>query len=443
MVKEKYTHKFLKNKTMYELAELLFPIARSLTGSGIEKSFSIFQLLHKEFKKITFQTGDKVGDWEIPEEWNIKDAYIELEDGNRICEFKKCNLSVVGYSVPINKIVSYKELINHLHFREDLPDAIPYITSYYKKYWGFCLEYNQFKKLNSKEKYKCVIKSELKSGTLNLIEAILPCDVKKGTKKDIFFSSYLCHPSMANNELSGPILINEILKYTKKLDHRKYNYRFVLLPETIGAIAYLSKKSKDLISKIICGFNLSCCGDNNKYTHLQSPFGDNLADKALESALIGKDNVIKKSFLERGSDERQYCSPMINLPLCGFSRTKYGDYEEYHTNLDNLSFISERGLQGSFEVIKSIIDAFEFGIYPKCLTLGEPQLGKRGLYKNFYLNKEDGKRDEIAIRKDILAYCNGRTTTFEIAKIIKVPLSLVVKELKLLYSHKLIECNTE
>ena len=157
MIKEKYTSKLLKDKTMYELAELLFPFARSLTGKGIKNSLEIFQLLHKEFKQISFQTGDKVGDWEIPEEWNIEDGYIELEDGNRICEFKKCNLSVVGYSVPVHKEVSYEELINHLHFREDLPNAIPYVTSYYKKYWGFCLEYNEFKKLNSKEKYKCVI----------------------------------------------------------------------------------------------------------------------------------------------------------------------------------------------------------------------------------------------------------------------------------------------
>ena len=441
MMKDNYTYKFLKHKTMFELAELLFPMARSLTGSGIKKSFEIFQLLHKEFKQISFQTGDKVGDWEIPEEWNIDDGYIELENGNRICEFKKCNLSIVGYSVPINKIVSFKELKNHLHFREDFPNAIPYITSYYKKYWGFCLEYNKFKKLNPKEKYKCVIKSELKSGTLNLIEAIIPCDIKKGIKKDIFFSSYLCHPSMANNELSGPILVNEIIKYSKQLKHRKYNYRFVLLPETIGSIAYLSKKSKDLISKVICGFNLSCCGDNNRYTHIQSPFGDNLADKALEAALIGKKNVISKTFLERGSDERQYCSPMVNLPLCGFSRSKFGDYKEYHTNLDNLNFISEEGLQGSFEVIKSIIDAFEFGLYPICLTLGEPQLGKRGLYKNFYLNKEGTIRDEIGIRKDIIAYSNGRTSIFEIAIHIKVPLSLVLKELKLLNSYNLIQCN--
>ena len=282
------------NKSMYELAEMLFPINRSLTGDGIKKSFDFFREIHEEFKKIIFKTGEKVGDWDIPYEWNISNAYIELQNGERICEFSKCNLSVVGYSIPINKTLSFDELVEHLHYREDLPNAIPYVTSYYKKYWGFCLEYNLFKTLKKDEEYKCVINSTLKPGKLTLIEALIPS--KKGLKKDIFFSSYLCHPSMANNELSGPVVLNEIIKYVKQNSSRKYNYRFVLLPETIGSIAYLSRKSKKLIEKVICGFNLTCCGDNNQYTHIQSPNGNNLADLALKAALIGKKMFIRKVF---------------------------------------------------------------------------------------------------------------------------------------------------
>ena len=436
-MKDKHlNYELISNYSMYELAKFLFPFPRSLTGEGIKKSFDIFRLLHSEFKAITFKSGEKVGDWEIPNQWEIKDGYIELENGSKICEFNKCNLSVVGYSLPINVYVTYKELLEHIHYRKDLPTAIPYVTSYYKKYWGFCIAYNVFKKLKKEEKYKCVINSELKPGKLEVIEALISSTKK--TNRDIFFSSYLCHPSMANNELSGPVLINQLIKYTKTLSQRNYNYRFVLLPETIGSIAYLSRKSSELIKKVICGFNLSCCGDNFKFTHIQSPFGNNVADIALRAALIGKENVHSKPFLERGSDERQYCSPTINLPLCGFSRSKYGEYKEYHTNLDNLSFISEEGLNGSFDVMKSIIDTFEFGIYPLSLTLGEPQLGKRNLYSNLSKCIAGKERDEVGIRMDILAYCNGHTSVFEIALLTNVPLLIVLKELKLLLSHSLI-----
>tara|TARA_Y100001968_G_scaffold328607_1_gene376129 strand:- start:8156 stop:9448 length:1293 start_codon:yes stop_codon:yes gene_type:complete len=426
---------------MYELAQLLFPIARSLTGKGIRESFNIISEIHPEFKTISFYTGEKVGDWQIPEEWVINDAYIELENGTRICEFNKCNLYIVGYSIPINVLISFQELKQHLHYREDLPDAIPYVTSYYGRNWGFCLSYEQYKKLKQQEKYKCVIDSELKSGQLDLIEAKVPSTTK--SNKDIFFSSYLCHPSMANNELSGPVLIAEITKYIKSFKSRKYNYRFVLLPETIGSIAYLSKNLEELKDKVICGFNLSCCGDNLRYTHLKSPYGNNIADMALSSALINKDSVYTKSFLERGSDERQYCSPKVNLPICGFSRSKYGDYPEYHTSLDNLDFISQKGLEGSFEVIKSIIDAFELGLYPKIKCIGEPQLGKRGLYSNLSKCNYKTERDSISMRMDIIAYCNGTTSAFEIALITSIELSIVVEELKLLSQHNLIELRDE
>ena len=422
--------------TMYELAEILFPIPRSLTGSGIRKSFDIFRDLHPEFKTFTFKTGQKVGDWEIPEEWEIYDGYIELESGKRICEFNKCNLSIVGYSTPINAILSLDELTPHLHYRKDLPNAVPYVTSYYKKYWGFCLKYELFKTLKNNEKYKCVINSQLKPGSLELIEAIIPSKSKQ--QKDIFFSSYLCHPSMANNELSGPVVLNQIIKYVKTIEKRKYNYRFVLLPETIGSIAYLSENSEELKEKVICGFNLTCCGDRKKYTHTQSPFGDNLTDQALRAALIGMENVFTKSFIERGSDERQYCSPNVNLPICSFSRSKFGDYTEYHTSLDNLNFISEEGLQGSFFVMKTIIDALELGLYPVSKTIGEPQLGKKGLYNNLSNHKAGNKRP-CGIRSDILAYCNGRITIFDIAIITKIPLKIVIDELNLLFLHQLIE----
>jgi len=426
-----------KEFSMFELAKLLFPIPRSLMGKGIRESFDIIREIHPEFNYISFKTGEKVGDWQIPNEWLINNAYIELENGKRICEFQKCNLSVVGYSIPINKELTFKELKPHLHFREDLPKAIPYVTSYYARNWGFCLSFEEYKKLNHNEIFKCVIDSELKPGNLDLIEAQIPSSINSG--KDIFFSSYLCHPSMANNELSGPVLVSEIMNYVKELKSRKYNYRFVLLPETIGSIAYISKKLNELKKKVFCGFNLSCCGDDLRYTHLQSPNGNNLADLALKSALVNKKSVYTKSFLERGSDERQYCSPRVDLPICGFSRSKYADYPEYHTSLDNLEFISQKGLEGSFKVIKSIIDVFELGLYPLVNCIGEPQLGKRGLYSNISKSDFNRRKNDISNRMDIIAYCNGRNSIFEIASITKIDLPTVIDEIKLLSENKLIE----
>ena len=222
---------------MIKWARDLFPICRSITGSGIRKTYDYFAKLNPEFKNISFKTGHKVFDWKIPQEWDIKDAYIQHQSGKKFAEFKKLNLHVVNYSTPINKTFSRKELLKRIHTEKKQPDAVPYVTSYYKKTWGFCLSEKEKKKLPN-GKYRAFIDSKLKKGKLDLIHALL----KGKQKKEIFFSSYACHPSMANNELSGPVLLNAIMLYLKrKYPKRKFSYRFVLLPETIGSIAYLSK----------------------------------------------------------------------------------------------------------------------------------------------------------------------------------------------------------
>ena len=226
-------------------------------------------------------------------------------------------------------------------------------------------------------KYKAYIDSSFKNGKLNIVEA----NIKGHSKKEIFFSTYFCHPSMANDNLSGPVVMSALLKYlNKNFNKRKFSYRFVFLPETIGSIAYLSKNVNKLKKNVIAGFNLSCVGDEKAYSHISSRQGNCLADLALSSALIGLKNVKNYSFLHRGSDERQYCSPGVDLPLCGFSRSKFGQYPEYHTSADNLSLVSNKGLNESLGVLKNIVDAFELGLFPKTKFLGEPQLGKRNLY---------------------------------------------------------------
>tara|TARA_Y100000589_G_scaffold329610_1_gene376689 strand:- start:244 stop:1551 length:1308 start_codon:yes stop_codon:yes gene_type:complete len=424
----------LAGKEMLLFAKELFPLNRSLMGPDIRNSFEKFREKHKEFQQIEFYTGDKVFDWEVPKEWIIKEAFIEHESGKRFALFSENNLHLMGYSAPVDKILTKDELLKKIHTHPTDKSAIPYVTSYYKEDWAFCMSSNQVDILPSGN-FRVFIDSKFVEGKLCLQEALI-----KGTsKKEIFFSSYLCHPSMANNELSGPILLSKIMDYVKSIPEKYYSYRFVLLPETIGSIAYLSLRKDILKKNVFCGFNLTCVGDERAYSHVHSRLGNNLSDIALSSALIDLDNVIEYSFLERGSDERQYCAPGIDLPLCTFCRSKFGEYDEYHSSKDNFDLVTEKGLAGSYSVMKSIIRGLEFGIYPRINLFCEPQLGKRGLYPNtskLYKDKHPAR-----LRMDIIAYCDGEITIFDIAKKLKTNLSFILDELLVLSRENLITIN--
>jgi aminopeptidase-like protein len=417
---------------MIKWAKNLFPINRSLTGEGNRKTINFFKNLNPEFKSIKFKSGKKVFDWNIPNEWNVKDAFIEHESGKRFAEFKKNTLHLVGYSIPINKIFNRKEIFKKIFTQKDQPSAIPYVTSYYNKNWGFCMSENQKKKM-PKGKYRAYINSELKKGELEMIHSI----IKGKQKKEIFFSSYFCHPSMANNELSGPVLLNAIMLYIKsRYKNPEFTYRFVLLPETIGSIAYISKFKNILKKNIICGFVLTCVGDERAYSLVHTPSSRTLADEALKCALANKKNFIEYSYLDRGSDERQYCYPGVDLPVCSFSRSK--TFPEYHTDKDDFNLVTQKGLEQSFEVMKNIIDACEVGLFPKNVYICEPQLGKRNLYTTNF-SKKNTYKDELFIRKNILAYANGKRSIFEISNLIKKPLNKTVEQYKILKEKKVIK----
>ena len=411
----------------------LFGICRSITGDGARESLSYFEEYHPELERIKFASSAKVFDWEIPLEWNIKDGYIEhIESGQKFAQFSDSNLHIVGYSEPINQIMDLEKLLKNIHTLEDQPKLIPYVTSYYKKDWGFCLS-EEIKQKLPKGKYKVVIDSKLEKGFLELSH----CKLDGMLKQEIFFSTYICHPSMANNELSGPVVLSKLLDYIKeKYPNSKFTYRFVFLPETIGSIAYISRYEDELLSNVISGFNITCVGDDRNYSHVKSPYENTLADRALEAGLSGLKNKKSFSFLERGSDERQYCSPGINLPLCTFCRTKFGEYPEYHTSADNLEMVNEDGLLGSFQVLRNLVDAFEVCLFPKVVVKGEPQLGKRNLYPS--LSKKQNSRRVSQSRMDIIAFCNGENSIFEICNITKLPLSEVITELEILIQAGLI-----
>ena len=427
---------------MIDWAKELFPICRSITGSGVRKTLEYFKKINPEFHQIRFKSGKKVFDWVIPLEWSIKDGFIKhLKTGKKYAQFKKNNLHVVNYSIPVNKLIATKkQLLKNIYVREDYPKAIPYVTSYYKPRWGFCMSSNTKKSLPN-GKYKVFINSSLKKGHLDMIHA----KIKGKSKKEIFFSSYVCHPSMANNELSGPVLLNAILLYLKnKYPKSNFSYRFVLLPETIGSIAYISKYKNLLKKNVIAGFNLTCVGDQREYSITHSRQGTTLADYVLLSALKNKKNLKRYSFLHRGSDERQYCAPGIDLPLATFSRSKPGskNFKEYHTSEDNFNVVTKKGLDDSLKVMKNIIDTFEsgykeLGIYPKYKYFCEPNLGKRNLYPTITPSSKYEKK--IFIRKDLLQFSDGTRSIFDIALIIKQPLKQVLEEYKKLKKNGVIK----
>jgi aminopeptidase-like protein len=379
----------------------------------VRQSLAILKRHLPGLKIVEVPSGTKCFDWEVPREWNIRDAHIISPDGRKICDFKKSNLHIVGYSTPVNRTVSLGELQEHLYSLPDQPDAIPYITSYYKERWGFCIAHEERAKLAEGE-YRVFIDSTLEDGSLTYGELVIP----GRTPKEVFLSTYVCHPSMANNELSGPAVTTFLAKH---LSERKnaHTYRIIFIPETIGSISYLSKNLADMQKNIVAGFNLTCIGDDRAYSYLPSRRGGTLADRAAVHALKHlHPDYVAYSFLERGSDERQYCSPGIDLPVCSIMRTKYGCYPEYHTSLDNLELVTPDGLQGGYELLLKILDVVELNETLRVTVPCEPQLGKRGLYPTL------STKNSTALVRDmmnVLAYADGSCDLIKIADIINKP----------------------
>jgi aminopeptidase-like protein len=400
---------------LIQICKELYPIYRSITGNGVRESLNILQK-YVNFKINEIPSGTKVFDWIVPEEWNIKSAFVvDLSTNECVINFNNHNLHVVGYSEPIDKVIDFNELNEHLYFNEKLPSAIPYVTSYYNKNWGFCLSFNEYLKLNRDSKYRVFIDSNFnKNGSLTYAELVIPGK----SEKEIFFSSYICHPQMCNNELSGPVVLTALANYISSCKSLKYTYRFVLIPETIGSIAYLSKNITKLKKNVIAGYNLTCLGDEGEFSYIPSRLGNTLSDKiALNVLKTNFPNFVSYTWLDRGSDERQYCAPGIDLPICSITRTKYGRYPEYHTSLDDFNVISENALQKSVLVYKKIINILETDCYPCLNVLCEPQLGKRGLYPNIStVNSGESVRDFM----NFISYCDGNHSLVDISNTLNI-----------------------
>lgn len=420
-----------KGQEMYHLAQKLFPYNRSITGDGVRKTLNDIKSILPNMKIIEVESGTRAFDWTIPSEWNVKSAKLYDPNKKTVADFEVNNLHLVGYSIPVDKEVELEELEEHLFSLPNQPDAIPYVTSYYNSFWGFCLADNVRKNL-IKGKYQVKIDSSLKPGFMTYGELIIPGDLED----EIFLSTYVCHPSMANNELSGPVVTTQLARWLME-KKRKYTYRIIFIPETIGSILYLSRNYETMKKNVKAGFNISCVGDDRTYSYLPTRKGDELIDKCIKHSLGHiYPKYIEYSWLDRGSDERQYNAPLVDLPVASIMRSKYGTYPEYHTSLDNLDLISPSGLNGSFQALKKCIKILENNEVYQVNVLGEPQLGKRGLYSNLSFK---GSAFSSKVLTDFISYCDGSRDLLSIADIIGQPAWELIDIASLLKSNNLIK----
>jgi len=417
---------------LFKWAVDLFPINRSITGPGLRETLLYLNKLLPNLSIKFIESGTKVFDWTVPKEWSVSEAYIDDKNGRRVLDFKENNLHLVGYSAPVNKFLALKDLKKNIYTLPNQPNAIPYVTSYYKDAWGFCMSHDQLKSLKEGI-YKVVIKSKKKPGFLNYGELIIPGK----SKKEIFLSTYICHPSMANNELSGPIVLANLAQWLSSFKSLNFTYRILFIPETIGSIAYLSKNYRHLKKRVLAGYNLTCLGDKGPFSFLPSRNGNTLSDKIAKHVLEKNNKKFKVySWLDRGSDERQYCSPGIDLPVASVMRSKYNTFPEYHTSLDNLSFITGEALYESTNIYKKCIRIIEYNFLFKATNLCEPKLDKKGLYLNKDIKNISDKTKKIV---DFLSYADGNNTLLDIAEKINHPAWDLIEIVELLLASKLIK----
>lgn len=430
-----YQSDFLhEGEAMYKLAEKLFPICRSITGNGLRKTLQF--LSEKIPLEITeIPSGTKVFDWDIPDEWNIKDAWVKNANGEKIIDFKSSNLHVLHYSEPIDKTITLSELKEHLFALPEYPDWIPYRTSFYKRQWGFCTTFRQLESLTEQE-YHVKIDAALEPGSLTYGEFLIPGE----STDEVLFSCHVCHPSLCNDNLSGIVIATHLAALLKQ-QRLRYTYRFVFVPGTIGAIAWLSNneaKTKNIKHGVV----LSLLGDKSAFHYKRSRQGNAEIDRIFEFLISKEPDGQMRNYVPYGYDERQYCSPGFNLPVGRLTRKPYAEFPEYHTSADNLDFIHPQNLAESLVILYKAVVIIEnnkkwINLSPK----GEPQLGKRGLY-NSVGGQTRGIDYQMALLW-VLNYSDGNYSLLDIAEKSKIDIHILMKAVKDLCDKNLLKPVTE
>jgi len=446
---------------MYQLMEKLFPICRSITGNGVRETLKrINEITEIDIHEVA--SGTEVFDWIIPKEWNIKDAYIKNKKGKRIVDFKKSNLHVLNYSIPINTKMRLSELKYHIITLPDQPDAIPYRTSYYDENWGFCMSHNEYMKLQDDE-YEVCIDSTLANGSLTYGE----CFIQGETQKEFLLTCYICHPSMCNDNLSGTVLLTYLIKILKKM-RLKYSYRFLFIPETIGAITWLARNQNN-VKNIKYGLVATCVGDSGHLTYKKSRDGNNAIDKIAEYVLKRSGNDFEiLDFFPTGSDERQFCSPGFNLPVGSLIRTPYARFPEYHTSKDDLTFVKKEFLTDTLEkylqiiliveksriikghkailtdvsdrTIRKRIERLEKNeIYENTKPYCEPHLSKYNLYLKVGGNVDETEKLNDVAKLWILNFSDGTNYLLDIAEKSGIDFNIITYNAELLLSANLLK----
>lgn len=417
------------------LFDELFPITRSISGNGLRESLKIISS-RMPMEIIEYPTGTECFDWTIPMEWNISSACIKKTNGETVIDFFENNLHILGYSTPFKGRISLKELQNHLYYIEGKPNAIPFVTSYYEPRWGFCLSYNQYLDLKDEE-YDVIIDSTLTKGSITAGE----CFIKGRSDMEIILFSHIGHPSMANDQLSGPLTLTAVSKWLlSNSADLKYSYRIILAPETIGSIAYIHDNIRELKKNCIGGYTVVCTGDNSPFTFRMSREKDAVSDNAMKNALThSKTDFTISDFSPLGCDERHFNSHGIGVPIGSIMRSSPGSYPEYHTSLDNKEFISFTNIVESAELLISAIrnieaDACVTAIHKNC----EPKLDKYGLYPTI---SDKNKKSELTQHLiSLWAYADGSKLS-DIAQTMNVPIFELRHYADMLASHKIIQIN--
>ncbi|MDP3759924.1 MAG: DUF4910 domain-containing protein [Ramlibacter sp.] len=414
---------------IHALISELYPICRSITGDGIRQTLARLQKeIPLEVSEVP--SGTKVFDWTVPREWNIRDAYVKNSRGERVIDFRRHNLHVVGYSVPIHATMSLAQLRPHLHTLPGQPDLIPYRTSYYEEAWGFCLPHRQLERMQEDE-YEVCIDSSLQDGRLSYGECLL----EGASTQEVLVSCHTCHPSLCNDNLSGVCVAAFLAKLMAGVPLR-YSYRFLFIPGTIGSITWLAR-NEDRARKVAHGLVLTCIGDRGNFTYKKSRRGDAQIDRAVGHVLehTAGDHTIE-AFSPYGYDERQYCSPGFDLAVGCLMRSPHGKFPQYHTSADNLGFVDPLSLAQSAAAILAVFDVLEhertyINLNPKC----EPQLGKRGLYSA--MGGTDIRQAELAMLW-VLNLSDGSSSLLDIALRSGLPFETISAAATLLSQHDLL-----